>query len=355
MNRCRFSVTLMLVFIVFLSSSRCASCSGITHEIFVGLLKDGNNIYAAFNYLYPGNGGAVASYTADGRLRWKKCMPDNPVTGNISLSRTMICISTLKNGTDICDPSTGKTIKHFNVDSAYFGVSSSCSDDYAVLLNGTVLSAYKYPGLRYAWKYDAGNSRIYTITAVKDGFDVCLSDNFYAELGGKPKNFRTIRLRSSDGRRLSVTKLSPPLPGSVTRLIPPYTDDMPKHVPSAIQKWLSKLLKVDAESYIRRTSIEHIGDRWYVGIKNHSFKRRMKSKVYAIRGDDARILWSREAPGLEEILLFKNQVIVMCVSGIVSEWSGNQAHFMILSLDARTGKRRWTNDLPKLDNEEARK
>ncbi|MHB0999434.1 MAG: hypothetical protein ACYC27_09330 [Armatimonadota bacterium] len=348
--RSRFFVCLVIVTLLINISAKCANSTNFVAfpPGIAGQASLNNTVYVSYNDY---DGGMVVAYDAGtGKIRWKKELPDNKLQRGLPLSRTMLCVPTTEDGTFILNPSNGKIIKHINPGYNYYWQLDACNNNYLVLMNDSVIKCYKYPDLKLIWKYTVSYSNTYTymIIPAKNSFELLLSDTFRIGFD-EPKNFRKLIFRDYDGKLIANKRISPPFPREVNKRIPPFTDDIPENLPRASQKWLSKTLRFGSELSINRTDIVRKGDNWYVGTLCFRYLNQPKSKVYAVKGNTARILWSKEIPGLSEIILNKGTLFTISLFEDQSvPYKKNEISRPpnISAFDADTGKLKWKSKLP---------
>lgn len=337
-----FTCLIIAAILNYLAVCACANSISLYPPGLAGQGALNNSVYVAYNDY---DGGMVAAYNTDnGKIRWKMPLPNNKLQRGLPLSRTMLCVPTTEDGTFILNPSNGKIIKHINPGYTYYGQLEACNDDYLILMHDSVIKCYKYPSLKIAWKFAVNDSNIntYAIISNKKTFEFLLSDAY--RLGrNEPKNFRKFIIRDYDGRLISNNRMSPPFPREVNKRIPPFSDDIPETIPKASQKWLSKTLRFGSESSISRTDIVRKSDSWYVGTLRLSLLNQPKSKVYAVKGSTARVLWSKEVPGLSEIILNKGTLFTI---SLFEDHNDIQGPPNISAFDADTGKLKWKSKLP---------
>jgi len=313
---------------------------------------------------------------ADGHLRWQKYFR-GPATyyGGAGACRDLLCLPTLGDGVHVLDLHDGTLkarLRKWREPSAWVVVRCKANRILVAEVIGrgweewdrhraVKLIAYDATNFHPVWRRTVPNSDVWEAVAIQSGlaagtdggdragtFELLLTEpvNYWTDLGPlqRPQHFETLTVRAEDGAVLSRKRAGRPL----------EADDVPRALSPAVRRWLKGALLWKGHIPRGRTRIMRGDGLLWVGLRE-SFQQREKrrlevaqSRIFALREPDATVVWTRDVPGLSDILLDKGRLLV---AYNVPGWMAPPRRPTVMALDAKTGRVLWSTviGIPRLD------
>ncbi len=273
-----------------------------------------------------------------GHARWRTFLPDLAVVGRMRASASLLCVPVDRGAIVVLDARTGTLRKRLDIGNGSYGEALCCTPTRIVAANNSAKWTEEVIGVdarsfHRAWTREFPRTYIWEITATEDSFRLLGSDPFgmggLADRQRPPANFRAIAVSASDGRVLSITRVTNP---ALLRAVPPT-------VPPAPRRWIAQHLDFTESGitshFWERTSIECLEDLVFVGRRGPG----TVGELYALRAADAGVAWQRTVPGLDHIVL-STPVLLVGSTGL--EGPTYRTWTRYTGYGARTGRQLWT-------------
>ncbi len=318
------------------------------------------------------NACAIAAYDVlTGRLRWHEEFPEVAFVGELKVCQDSLYAPTIYDGVYVLDVQSGRLIQHLQVGQDSYEPKVACTSSH-IFVAGVEAStktedviALDATNFGVVWKR--------TIPQPSDPYVVSCSirevvpkahrvEVLLCQTSHSPPSYKGVtryeqlELRASDGQIISRTPvarpahydiipatLAPAIRTLLTQLLrgkTPTIEGMPPLSPEELREEMAQLRKERPEFFLwERTSILRSGELLFIGRIEYEKNR---YTLFAINCDTAQIVWHREVPALEYIILHKSSVIA-------ATWPRpthrDQAK-SLMALDAQTGRVLWTAELP---------
>jgi outer membrane protein assembly factor BamB len=326
-----------VMWVMMLSGSSSAMTAGPLGSRIVDLVASDNGVIVA--YCGAERESWVVSYDAQtGGVRWRKHFPRIVLAGHLSVSDKLLCAPTFADGVYVLNLLDGTLKARLRTGKDATEPRVGCTSGRILVANAQSdwdanLVAFDTTRFHPIWRRTIPRSYVWKVFCAVDTFELLLSEPFGPGPSLPPRRYEKISIGAQDGRVLSRKSTARPAD----------YDMIPGRLPAAMRKWLTQLLRRKGGVFLPRTRIERLGALWLVG---NVEDRTAPSRVFAIRGDAAEVVWQRDAPGLADIILHKDRLIVAAVS---SHQAGtdriNRTKGKLTALDAQTGRVLWTAEL----------
>lgn len=159
-------------------------------------------------------------------------------------------------------------------------------------------------------------------------------------------SYRIATIQANDGKIISNKSLRKF--GDLYHGDPMFGEEdtyLPGTLPATIKSFIRKMSGTLGYPHwpMDRTRLEHSGNLWFIGKINHETQ---KGTVFALDGDTGKMVWKRDVPGLEEILVHKGKLVAASFMKYQYEPTKSSKKNKLLALDAKTGKVCWTTAVP---------
>ena len=274
----------------------------------------------------------IAAYDGNtGSLLWQIHSPHTAFVGEMEVCGHLLYAPTFFKGVYVLDVRDGRLIQHLQTGRHRQRPLIACMPGYVFIADPkNRLVAIDTADFEVAWRRSFPRSfPVCEITPSGPTLELLLVE------GTNPpptyslrRNYVQVELRTEDGRILSRKPTARPA----------HYDIIPSTLPGATRRWLTKLLQ-RGDVFIPRTEILKLGQLMFVGNLDDSTA---PGTLYAIRPDTAEVVWQREVPALEYIILRQGRLVV----------AGGPPDLM--AIEAETGRLLWTAELPPITDSSSR-
>ena len=317
---------------------------------------------------------AIAAYDVlTGRLRWQEQFPEVAFVGELKVCEDSLYAPTIYNGVYVLDVQSGRLIQHLQVGQYSYEPKVACTSSH-VFVAGFEAStktedvmAFDATSFGMVWKSTitqpsdsyVATCRIREIVPKTHRVEALLCQTSHSPPSYKGvTRYEQLELRASDGQIMSRAPVARPahydiIPATLAPAIrtllaqllrgrTPTIEGMPPLSPEELREEMKQLGRERPEFFFwERTSILRSGELLFIGRIEHEKNR---YTLFAINCDTAQIVWYREVPALEYIILYKSSVIA-------ATWpqpSHRDETKGLMALEAQTGRVLWTVELPSI-------
>ncbi len=344
-------VVLVCIFVV-IEEGLCNSPAPGWPEGLHDVTVTSDSVFIAWNKdnLHP-NGQVLALDGKTGRPCWHATIPKVSVLAPLVASRELVLAPTWEDGVFVLDAHSGSIKAHLMSGQSGVGWSQAIGPRIILIgveANGSVvkLEAFDVASFRSLWKRSISWSSLWSIAPADSTFDVLTADP--RDMGGESRKFKTLKLRSEDGKIVS----------EVPSRRPQRRQGVPSSLSKPVRKWMVKLLQakmpikvripghdceaarkqvideVQSGTFIPRTNIAQLGDLLFIG---NEYDRTAPARLYAVKADTAELVWKQDTPGLWDIQLQGEALFVVRygTKGLI-----------VTALEARSGRVVWKRAVP---------
>jgi outer membrane protein assembly factor BamB len=260
-----------------------------------------------------------------GSLRWRAHFPDAALVGGLVVCRDLLCAPVFVDGIYILDLRSGSQKAHLLTGTDGTEPKVGCTRTRVLVVNGgdkwtADLAAFDTTSFRTAWRRSFPRSYIWQVASTKEAFQLLQSGPFGPGPSQPPRPYEMVVLSAEDGHVITRKPAAPP----------DTYGAIPKNLPAAVRRWLTRLLRRKGGVLLPRTNVERSGDIWFVG--NFEDKT-APGTVFAVRSS-GRVVWQRAVPDLEAIVLYRRKVIA-------GSYGVERQKRCLTAFDADTGKPLW--------------
>ena len=281
----------------------------------------------------------IDSYDAQtGSLRWRRHFPHTALVGRLGISDGLLCAPAFVGGIYILDLGNGAEKAHLRTGKDGPQPKVGCTPSCILVTNGRSgwdeeLVAFDTGSFRPIWRRTLPHSYMWQVASAGNRFELLVSEPFGPGPSHPPRRYEKVVVSAEDG--LVLCRKLAARPGE--------HDIIPGTLPVAMRKWLTQLLRRKGGIFLPRTRIERLGALWLVG---NLEDRTAPSRVFAIRSKAAEVVWQRDVPGLADIILHNDRLIVAAVGSPQARTDRmNRTKGRLMALDAQTGRLLWTSEL----------
>ncbi len=320
----RILVIILLILLCTFTVSGNAMCFWVLPR-FAGLVVTSDVLIVAWN---AHSSARIAAFDIKtGKLRWQQTKSNVDALAPLIGCDTTLYASTMLDGVFVRDVRTGVLKKHLQP--GYSGGTIACAPGVVLIANSggkwsNHLEAFDTSDYHLMWKRDIPSSTIWDMTFDDGTFKLLITKPWSYEIHQypAPQKPEIIILSVQDGKVISRK------PGKQ----PDLWGSIPTNLPKPIYQWLKKKGAPDPE-----TEFENIGDCWFFGSSEYN---NMPSKLFAVKGDTASIVWQRYIPQIAAIRLYRG--IIYVAASRTYEYSTDKNNSRVLAVEPKTGKVLWS-------------